>query len=109
MHELFERGPVGVLFGDRMRCGAMGMNLIPTPHLIEREILGFLGKTSDGIDLSYGDLMCGGTPNYIEVGCFLKSFLKIACSEGKLLADAVRDRQSVVVWPSGNLLPQFAQ
>ena len=91
MHELFERGPVGVLFGDRMRRGAIGVNLIPTPHLIEREILGFLGISLEGVDLSDGDFLRRRTPNHIEVNGFLESLLKIARLEGEFLSDPVRD------------------
>ena len=108
LHKLIKRTFVGILFSDRVRRGTFRMDFVPSPHLIEGEIFGLLGESFDGVELSNGNFVCGRIPDYIKVGGFLTRLLKIACFEGKLSADAIHYRQSVVIGASWNLLPQFA-
>lgn len=91
LYELVERASVGVLLADRVRHGTVGMNFIQSPRFIERKILGFLGITLEGVNLSDGDFLCRRTPNHIKVSGLLNSFLKNACLEGEFLSDPVRD------------------
>ena len=90
-HEFFERASVGILLSNCMRHRTVRMNFVSPPHLIEWKILGFLGISLEGVDLSDGDFLCRCIPDHIKVSGLLNSFLKNACLERKLSSDIVRD------------------
>ena len=104
-HEFIERASVGILLSDCMRHRTVRMNFVPPPHLIEWKIFGFLGKTPNRVDLGYGYLVGWRFPNRIKLSSFFTRIIVIACFEGKLPSNPVRDHQPVVIRASGELLP----